>query len=228
MALMGDGYGSEAHLLRWLGRHRGELDCHVLTTTGGQHIRWLDFGFDRSKKWPDAEWTGIEFLAPDGQTREAWQKFWPQSGSAPNWDAVAQLTINGVAEWMLIEAKAHVGELASSCRAKPQGGLDQIRAALADTKRALSVPDDRDWLSPYYQYCNRLAVLHFLLNRCGISARLLLIYFTGDDGKGIRKCPQDEADWQPALKELDLHVGLSPRHPLTDRIHQLFLPVSRP
>ena len=35
----GSGYGSEWHLLRWLGRHRQELDKRVLAATGGNKSR---------------------------------------------------------------------------------------------------------------------------------------------------------------------------------------------
>jgi hypothetical protein len=44
MAEMGNGYGSECHLLRYLGRHRTELDKRVREETGGQHVEWLDYG----------------------------------------------------------------------------------------------------------------------------------------------------------------------------------------
>jgi hypothetical protein len=43
-------------------------------------------------------------------------------------------------------------------------------------RSASSIPMDRQ----YYQYANRLAVLHFLNAIANVPARLLHIYFTGD------------------------------------------------
>lgn len=46
MGEMGNGYGSECHLLRFMGRHRHLLDERILAVLGGDSINWLDFGFD--------------------------------------------------------------------------------------------------------------------------------------------------------------------------------------
>jgi hypothetical protein len=43
---MGMGYGSECHVLRYLGR---PFDDQVLRVTGGDRLGWLDFGFDPSR-----------------------------------------------------------------------------------------------------------------------------------------------------------------------------------
>jgi len=58
----GNGYGSECHLLRYLGRHRDRLNAEVCRETGGSDVRWLDFPFAKtwpgkkgSRQWPDAE-----------------------------------------------------------------------------------------------------------------------------------------------------------------------------
>jgi hypothetical protein len=224
MARIGEGYGSECHLLRYLGRHRDLLNARVLKEVSGRAICWLDFRFDPAKKWPDAEWKGLDFLANDEEAQRAWRDFWPQSGNVPNWDAVARVTTTQREEWLLVEAKAHLGELRSSCWAKPEGGLMQITRALDITKRALGVSADRNWLTGYYQYCNRLAVLN-VLNSHGTPARLLLIYFFGD-AVPAQECPQDEVGWADALEAQAQHVALPRKHPLADRIHKLFLPVA--
>lgn len=46
--MIGNGYGSEFHLLRWMGRHRGLFNQRVSTAVGrpGSVIKWMDFGFD--------------------------------------------------------------------------------------------------------------------------------------------------------------------------------------
>jgi hypothetical protein len=125
---------------------------------------------------------GLDFLGPDyDPVHVKWKQVWPQRGNAPNWDAVARITKNGVSEWLLVEAKANLQELQSSCQASPQGGRPLITCMLKATKAALGVAADRDWLNGYYQLCNRLAVLDFL-NRNGVPSRLMLIYFVGDRG----------------------------------------------
>ena len=55
MAKIDHVYGSECHLLRYLGRHRRILDQRVLEATGGQAIEWIDYHFDSSRKWWDGE-----------------------------------------------------------------------------------------------------------------------------------------------------------------------------
>ena len=61
MAEMGNGYGSEYHLLRWMGRHREAFDRVILETIGGNpsSIKWLDFKFNPNTTWPDAELKGL-------------------------------------------------------------------------------------------------------------------------------------------------------------------------
>ena len=81
------------------------------------------------------------------------------------------------------------------------------------------------WLSCYYQFCNRVAVLHFL-NQHGAPARLLFLYFTGDEfPDGSVDCPTSEDGWRLALAKQAEHVGLPDGHALSSRIHKLFLPV---
>lgn len=46
MGKIGHGYGSEWHLLRYLGRHRNLLDNAVRDATRCGRFDWLDFGFD--------------------------------------------------------------------------------------------------------------------------------------------------------------------------------------
>ena len=91
-------------------------------------------------------------------------------------------------EHLLVEAKAHVEELRSACGAKEEGGLDMIRDALTATIAAngFQVPVER-WLRLLYQYANRLAHLHFLLQH-DVPARLIFIYFCGDDW-GSKRLP---------------------------------------
>ena len=191
---------------------------------GGQNIEWLDFPFDNRRAWRDGEWKGLDFLATDSPARAIWQKSWPQRGNPPNWDAIAVMMVNGSKEWLLIEAKANVEELRSSCQASEVGGRPLIARTLAATKSDLRVAADRDWLHGYYQYANRVVVLH-LLEQAGVSARLLNVYFTGDRGDDRRSCPSDIQGWGSALASLKAHIGLPAGHRHESRMQELFLPV---
>ena len=218
MGKIGYGYGSEWHLLWYLGRHRTQLNDAVRQATGAEEIAWLDFP---ASGRVDAEWKGLAFIKDDG-VQAAWRAFWPQGAGIQNWDAVAQVQIEGRPEWLLVEAKAHCAEVTSNCGAKPEGGLEQIRHALDVTKQTLGVEASRDWMNGFYQFCNRLAVLGFLHDR-GIAARLLYLYFTGDAVPG-GECPQDEAGWQGTLASQDAPLGLPEQHPLSGRVHKVYLP----
>ena len=92
---------------------------------------------------------------------------------------MAHIRVNGVDEWLLVEAKTNIQELKSSCKAYSAGGLPLITRSLAKIKSNLGVAEDRDWLNGYHQYCNRRAVLDFL-SRQNIPARMMFIYFIGD------------------------------------------------
>jgi hypothetical protein len=232
---IGHGYGSEWHLLRYLGRHRKKLDDAIINKTGaGDKIEWLDFRFDRRNKPYDAELKGLDFLTgPEyGGVRAAWKKFWPQSGTAQNWDAVGWLIKGGKRRGLiLVEAKGHTGELRSKCQAKG-GAKSKIEAALAKVKEHVGAPKDADWLNRYYQYANRLAVLDFLRKE-KIKTRLVFVYFYGDkfrDGQ-TRKgkddvCPTGKDGWKRALDAQDKHLGLPGNRRLSPYIHKLYLSVT--
>ena len=164
MGKIGCGYGSEWHLLRYLGYHRQELNDEILSKTGGEKIHWLDFKFSKSDEplMADRELKGVEFL--NSHVNEFWRNYWPQRGNVHNWDAVGQLFIDGKREWLLVEAKAHVGELKRKCGASSPNSIKKISDAMEGAMKSFDVKDvvvDK-WLSPYYQFCNRLTMLHFL------------------------------------------------------------------
>src|SRR5690242_4632849 len=99
MGRMGYGYGSEFHLLRYLGYHRSELNRAVEKQTGGRVIEWLDCAFGGSEKL-DREWKGVDFVDSPLDVKAAWVTFWPQTGNVPNWDAVGRLESNSGIEYL--------------------------------------------------------------------------------------------------------------------------------
>lgn len=91
MGKIGNGYGSECHLLMFLGRHRQLFNKEILKVIGQDNdIEWLDFEFNNSAMWPDSEHNGLAFLdnVKYDHVLNQWKNFWPQKGNAPNWDAV--------------------------------------------------------------------------------------------------------------------------------------------
>lgn len=221
MPEMGAGYGSEAHLLRFLGRHRRLLDGLVLDATGGDAIEWLDYNFDPNARWQDAEWTGVEFVESD-ELRAHWRDFWPTTGTQPNWDAIGRLRSVGEWSWLLVEAKANLEEIKRSTGAG-EVSRRKISAAFDLVKADLGVDPNQDWLHGYYQFCFQVTVLWFLQHR-GFPARLLYVYFTGDRNPGFT-CPQVPEEWDAAIEQMHRRVGLPEGHELSQHIHHLFVPV---
>jgi hypothetical protein len=222
MAVIGAGYGSECHLLRYLGRHRRAFDARAGAALGGEVLEWLDFHFDPSQVWPDGERRGLDFIE-DAALQAAWAAWWPQGRGIHAWDAVGRYRVGRETGWLLVEAKANLEELASDCQAKPAGGRGQIETALAAVKSALGVDVSRDWLRGHYQLANRVAALHFL-GRHGVAARLLYVYFSGDRTPN-RTCPADATGWSAALAAERVHLGIPPEAPLQARLHALHLPI---
>jgi hypothetical protein len=227
MSRMSSTCGSELHLLRYLGRHRNDFDRRILAETGGDSIEWTDFRFDpRSENAFDIELKGLEFLRDSQEVQSAWTEFWPQGAGVQTWDAVGRIKKNGREEWLLIEAKAHLSEVFSQCKAKSGPGKNKIQSALAEVKRELGVSIEADWMSNYYQFCNRVAALYFLQKHT-VPSRLLFVYFYGDRTGNGRDCPASAEGWHETLQNLDRHVGLPQEHDLKSRIHKLFVPVRR-
>ena len=229
MATIGYGYGSEWHLLQYLGRRRDAFTRTIEDLTRVSSIHWQDHTeTGTSTDAPEVrELVGLEFLDPQHPARQEWERRWPQGGAVHNWDAVGQGLTHDHQTWILIEAKAHTGELKSSCGATNPESLHKIRNVLDATRRDLQVTVETDWTRPYYQCCNRIALLHFLVKH-GVDAHLTFVYFMGDRsdlGSAGRDCPANRQNWQVALDTQDHHVGVPADSPIRARIHRTFLPV---
>ena len=227
MAPIGYGYGSECHLLRWIGRHRNLFDQRVSAAVAKpcSTINWMDFKFNEGKLWPDSELRGLEFLYDRPNLKAKWQEFWPTGRGIHNWDAVGWIGEEPYSELLLLEAKAYVGELESTCGATDFDSIQKIDRALDKAKGFLGADPKSDWKQGYYQTANRVATLYFLTKE-GIAARLVFLYFLGDEFKG-KQCPKTEEEWNPAINAQWEHLGTTSTA-LPDRIHKLFLPVAEP
>ncbi len=204
-----------------MGRHRNLLNRLVAQELklDKTSIEWLDFHFDSKEKWPDAELTGLEFLPNTkiyDSVRSEWDERWPhprRGKSRPNqgnqnWDAVGVVRAGKTEEWIIVEAKAELKELKSSCGAESTKSKEQIRAELVRAREYLRIETESDWMKNYYQFANRLAILSFLHSQ-GVQARLLFIYFCGDITNNSRKCPKTRNEWQQAIRMQSDYIGKS-------------------
>jgi hypothetical protein len=132
--------------------------------------------------------------------------FWPSGG--PQWDALGRAASG---EIILLEAKAHIGEILSTGTQASAGSLQRIHASLGETAEALGVaPGAVDWSQRFYQYTNRLAHAYLLRELNGVPALLVFLYFIGDkemDGPDTRR------EWDAALAVLHEALGLRGRIP---------------
>jgi hypothetical protein len=176
MGQIGYCYGSEYHLLRYLGHHRIWLNQEIGKQTRFKNdIKWFDYLVNNSKLSMDDEYNNIQFLKDriDFALIESnWKNYWPQKGNTQNWDGIFYHND----EIVLIEAKAHITEMQQSCEAKEGSGKNKISESLSSTREYFGIQATNDWLKKYYQLANRLAFINFLDHNY-IKASLLNIYF---------------------------------------------------
>ncbi len=211
MGKMALGYGSEFHLLRWIGRHRNEFNKRIKNLLDIDNITWIDFDFDAGKKIPDKELIGLSFLKDEANYQEVlslWKKEWPQTGNSMNWDLVGYTIKNGIKTWILIEAKAHLGELFQSCGAS-EYSLSKIENALLKTaeNNGVKIIKDNPWTKNYYQLANRIYILD-LLKRSGIKSKLINIYFVGDMISKNRKSPEKKEIWEIEIDRMKRYLNI--------------------
>lgn len=236
MGRMGYGYGSEFHLLRWMGRHREKFNEEVrkVIDVKGEKIEWLDFKFESKNFIPDRELKGLEFLERDKRKDEVSRAFkdkngdhsWPQTGQVMNWDAVGRIGDT----YILCEAKAHVEEVEKVHKVEESESVAQrLRAfEFAQNKKRINASvKAEDWLRNYYQMANRLYVLA-LLHEHHVNAYLLNIYFCGDCHRDW-DCPETDRQWrEKVIKEEMEKLGIVNSDFVKKWVKHLFLPVFLP
>ncbi len=231
MGKMGLGYGSEFHLLRWMGRHRDLLTKNVSQSIGSENsiIEWVDFDFDSKKEIPDAELKGLEFLyVEDKKIKKEWEDFWPTGRGIHNWDAVGWRKINDSSkELILIEAKAHKDELITNTNAENEKSILKIKRAFKLVMDRLEIRTENDWLKKYYQMANRIAILYFLNEKVKIPAKLVNMYFIGDNFPNNSKdCPQTVSEWKDSIENQNEYLGIKENAWLSKYMFSLFLHVA--
>lgn len=203
MAEIGNGYGSEFQLLRFLGHHRNELNQIVKKALRtDSEIEWLDFPYDDKKLSGDGEYIGINFLSSlpnNSDIKTKWDNFWPSRNKAQHWDAIAKVDDT----WILVEAKAHSEEMKSDCGAG-ENGKKIIESQMIGLINEKGIKPNGSWLKEYYQKANRLLFAYFLETN-DIQCRVLYIYFVnGFKNKGV----VEEKDWEKLIKEQDTYLGI--------------------
>lgn len=136
--------------------------------------------------------------------RRSLDSFWPRGG--PQWDALGRARSG---EAILVEAKAHVGELFSGATDATGASAAKIRASLAEVMDGLHAKPGLDWSSRFYQYTNRLAHGYLLHHLNQVPCRLVFLYLIGDSEM---KGPETKAEWEAAIRVLHEALGL-PRVP---------------
>lgn len=206
--------------LRWvqqmLARCPNAIDTAVRTALEMSSNSSIDWRSPRADD-DQAEYRDADFLEKLGLERFSvdLKTFWPARG--PQWDALGVASDGKV---ILVEAKAHVGELASNCDAGERS-RNTIDGSLKAAKDFYGAAKSADWASGYYQYANRLAHLMFLRQR-GVDAHLVFIYFLNDrDVRG----PTSAIGWADVIDDCHVRLGLQ-RHSLAEGVHSIFVDVA--
>jgi hypothetical protein len=189
-------------------------------------IRWLSpLRSDNYREFSNDLWERLELPSPDPHA----DAFWPRR--QPSWDAVGSvLDSYGTKGVILVEAKSHIREIESTCKASSAESRDLIVRSMERAKRYIGVDRDIEWTEPYYQGANRYSFLYYLRAVRNIPAWLVFLYFTGDgfEVDGVAQdCPADAAHWRPALEQLHSGLGLPDSHPLTHFTLELFPSVGK-
>lgn len=202
--------------LKWIQKSingaRPDIFIPVLEKTGAAAIEWRSpLASDDFAEYRDAAFLdrlGLASLSAD------LAGFWPSRG--PQWDALGRTDRDDI---LLVEAKAHVGELCSPATQASAVSRARIEDRLSAVATALHArPGHAPWTDHFYQLANRIAHLWWLRER-GIAAWLVLVNFLGDsDMRG----PSSASEWQAAYQVAWHVMGLDRRHPLSHFIIEIF------
>ena len=165
-----------------------------------------------------AEYYDAEFLKRlgIGELTIPLNSFWPRSG--PRWDGLAR-TSSG--KFLLVEAKAYIEEGVDFGSKAGASSQQKIAEALEESKQAYGANPDANWESPFYQYTNRLAHLHFLASKNEIDAYLLFLYFANAPDV---PSPCSREQWEGTRRMTEKCLGLG-RHVYRDRIATVVIDV---
>ena len=166
-------------------------------------LRWVSpLAEDGFKEYQDREF--LEKLELNQHSARL-KEFWPTGG--PCWDALAIVEGMNPHGAVLIEAKSHISEMDSACKARG-ASRERIENSLALTARSLQVEMNSSWTDNYYQSANRYAHLYFLHEIAKIPAWLVNVYFINDQSiKHVETPPRSADEWHEKLKQVKERMG---------------------
>jgi len=143
---------------------------------------------------------GLALAKVDAKLKIPLNSYWPARG--PRWDAIG---ITSQGSPLLVEAKAHIAEAASSgTRASPES-RQFIDSSLIKARRYYAPRATADWGNLFYQYANRLAHHYFLKRLNDVPSILVFLYLlNADDMLG----PVSEKEWHGAIRLIHAVLGL--------------------
>ncbi len=209
--------GSQRWLQLAVNVQRRLVEEPLVSSLGGEShspLEWLcplHSGGYREYKDLDA----LKALGVPASVQHSLADFWPRRG--PVWDGLAR-SANG--DLLLLEAKAHIPELASGRSQAGPESLNKITERLREVREFLAPMSTAEWTHTFYQYANRLAFLYFLRHVNQLPARLVFVYFV--NARDVRG-PASRLEWESALALMYAALGLPKRHPLSPFIHNIFI-----
>ena len=209
MGKIGFGYGSEYQLMRFLGRHRNELNKSIKELTGlKEEIVWFDF---LRSGLLDKEILNVDFVESN-EIKEKWNNKWPTNNNKNgiNWDAIG---LSGDT-FILVEAKAHEKELNQAMGAKNKESVKKIHKAFYELCSKYDIEYNDSWIKDHYQLANHLVALDFL-NSNGYKAILLNVFFINGYevnalGKKLKqdKSVKSEMEWKQIIHKEHKKLGI--------------------
>ena len=148
-----------------------------------------------------------------GELKVPLNHFWPEKG--PQWDALGK---GSDGEVFIVEAKANIPELLSSCEARAPKSRRRIQRRFKETREFLKCRTSIDWTTGLYQYANRLTHLYYLRHLNKINAYLIFVYFVDD----TTHIPTSLKEWEGALLIEKKLLGLN-KHKLSKYIAEVFI-----
>jgi len=191
--------------LKWIQRLVNErpdlINQQIATAINLQkndNVHWLSpLSTDEYAEYRDASFTQKLGITLNRRSRES---FWPERG--PQWDALGKTDSGKV---LLVEAKSHLGEIASPGTQASGASRKKITTSLEETKAFLKINPSVNWTGTFYQYTNRLAHLYLLKILNKIDSYLVFVYFLSDDEM---EGPKTIQEWQAGVKVMEAALGL--------------------
>lgn len=207
------------HVLDWVEGRSGSFVASLntlLSPTGAKvspEELWRPIGYsDASEALLDRDCAPMLTADVSRGLRDWWLAVDHPKASGPNWDLVAVADFPGARRGLvLVEAKAHVGELVNEGagkRSRPDASANSLKnherigEAISEACHALKTFDPRIGISRdrCYQFSNRVAFAWKLASQ-GMPIALMYLGFTGDKVIGRLSAQiRDTAHWRSLIK----------------------------